>query len=86
MTCLDSFNTDTRSRACLESGDRVSAILHIAVRKEVELTLHGEKGDCSASGAGTASTSNAVDIILRVVGVVIVQHMRDIANILKSES
>lgn len=46
-----------------------------------QLTISGKEGDGSALGAGTASTTDTVDVILRVVGVVVVQHVGDVANV-----
>lgn len=47
------------------------------------LTVSGEEGNGSTLLAGTTSTTNTVDVILRVVGVVIVEHMCNVAHILK---
>lgn len=46
-----------------------------------QLTVSGEESDCGTGSAGTSSTTNTVDVVLRVVGVVIVQHMSNIAHI-----
>lgn len=46
-----------------------------------KLTVSGKEGDGCALGAGTASSANTVDVILRVVGVIIVQHMSNVAHI-----
>ena len=46
-------------------------------------TLSSEKGDGSTVGTSTTGTTDAVNVIFRVVRVVIVEHMGDIANILK---
>lgn len=48
-------------------------------------TLCSEQGDSGTVSASTTSSTNTMDIILRVVGIVIVQNMGDIANILKSK-
>jgi len=45
------------------------------------LTISGKQSDGSAFGTGTTGTTNAVDVVLRVVGVVVVQHMRDVADV-----
>jgi hypothetical protein len=52
----------------------------------VELTLSSEEGDSGTFGAGTTCTTNAVNIILRVVGIVIVQHMSNISDIFENSS
>lgn len=49
------------------------------------LTVSGEEGDGGTRLASTTSTTNTVDVILRVVGVVIVEHMSDIAHILNEQ-
>lgn len=49
--------------------------------KGEELTVSGEEGNGSAVGSSTTGTSNTMDVILRVVRVVVVQHMGDVANI-----
>ena len=46
------------------------------------LTVSSEKGNGGTLRAGTTSTTNSVDVILRVVGIIVVQHVSDIANIL----
>ena len=50
-------------------------------RRGGERTVSGEEGDGSAVGAGTASSADTMDVILRVVGVVIVEHMGNVAHI-----
>jgi hypothetical protein len=50
-----------------------------------KLTVSGEEGNGSTLGTGTSSTTNTVDIVLRVVGVIIVEHMSDVANIFSEE-
>ncbi len=47
-------------------------------------TVSGEKDNGSAICTGTAGSANSVDIILRVVGVIIVQHVSDVAHVFKS--
>lgn len=47
------------------------------------LTVSGEEGDGSTLLASTTSTTNTVNVILRVVGIVIVEHMCNVAHILK---
>ena len=44
-------------------------------------TVCSEEGDGSTSLTSTTCTTDTVDVILRVVGIVIVQHMSDIANV-----
>lgn len=51
-------------------------------RAQTGLTVSGEERNGRALGAGTTSTSNPVDVILRVIGVVVVQHVSDVANVL----
>lgn len=46
-----------------------------------KLTVSGEESDGSPIGTSTASSTNTMNVIFRVVGVVIVQHMSDVANI-----
>lgn len=74
-----------------EDGDEVTSLLSICgeeVRyrsgrnaKVDKHTLSSEEGDGGTLGTGTTSSTNTVDIVLRVVGVVVVQHMSDVANI-----
>ena len=47
------------------------------------LTLSGEQRNGTSVGTGTTGTTNAVNVVFRVVRVVIVQHMGDVANVLK---
>ena len=49
----------------------------------VKSTVSGEERDGCALGAGTASSTNTMDIILRIVGVVIVDHVSNVAHIFK---
>jgi hypothetical protein len=53
-------------------------------KEEAQLTISGEEGNGGTLLSGTSSTANAVNVILRVVGVIVVEHMGDVANILKS--
>ena len=48
-----------------------------------ELTVSSEQGNGRALRTRTTRPADAVDVVLRVVGVVIVEHMRDVAHILK---
>lgn len=45
------------------------------------LTVSGEESDGRSLRTSSASTTNSVNIILRIVGIVVVQHMGDVANI-----
>jgi hypothetical protein len=45
-------------------------------------TVSSEHGDGRALGASTTGTADTVDVILRVVGVVIVEHVSDVTNVL----
>ena len=47
-------------------------------------TVSGEERDGGTLSTGTTSTADSVDIVLRVVGVVIVEDMSNVANILKN--
>lgn len=44
--------------------------------------VSGEQGDGGTSLASTAGSADTVDVVLRVVGVVIVEHMSNVAHIL----
>lgn len=48
-----------------------------------ELTVSGKEGYGCAFSPSSSGSADAVDIVLRVVGVVIVEHMSDISDILK---
>jgi len=48
------------------------------------LTVSCEKGDGRPLGTGATSSPNAVDVVLRVIGIVIVEHMSDVAHVLIS--
>jgi len=45
------------------------------------LTVRSEECDRGSVRAGTASTTNSVDVVLRVVGIVIVEHVSDVAHV-----
>ena len=47
-------------------------------------TVSGEERDGCALSAGTASSTNTMDVILGVVGVVIVEHMGNVAHIFRT--
>ena len=46
-----------------------------------KLTLSGEESDSSAFASSATSTANAMDIVLRVVWVVIVEHMSNVLDV-----
>ena len=48
-------------------------------------TVSGKESDGGTLGTGTTSSTNTMDIILRVIWVVIVKHMSNVADILKSK-
>lgn len=48
---------------------------------EPQLTVSGEESNGSTVGTGTSGTTNTMDVILRVVGVVVVEHVSDVTNI-----
>ena len=48
----------------------------------MEHTVSGKESNRSSLGASTTSTTNTMDIILRVVRVVIVEHMGNVSDIL----
>jgi hypothetical protein len=60
--------------------DTVSEVL--AWRKALR-TLSSEQGDGGTVGTSTTGTTNAMNVILRVVRVVVVEHMSNVADILK---
>lgn len=75
-----------------KDGDEITSLLGVwkklacykgkgLIRKE--LTVSGKERNGRSLCTGTASTTNTVNIVLRVVGVVIVNHMSDITNILR---
>lgn len=47
----------------------------------VQLTVSGKERNGGSVLASTAGTANTVDVVLRVVRVIVVQHMGDVANI-----
>lgn len=47
----------------------------------VILTISGKEGNGGTVRSGTAGTTNTMDIILRVIGVIVVEHMGDVAHI-----
>lgn len=44
-------------------------------------TVSGEESDCSSLLSSTTCTTNTMDIILRIVRVVIVEHMSNVSDI-----
>lgn len=44
-------------------------------------TISSEEGDGSASAASTTSTANAMHVVLRVVGVIIVENVSDVLDV-----
>jgi hypothetical protein len=50
------------------------------------LTVGGEEGDGSTGLACTTGAADTMDVVLRVVGVVVVEDVSDVADILKSET
>lgn len=72
----------TRSRACLESTADVSEELGEMTQIH---TLSGEEGNGSTSLTSTTCATDTVNVILRVVGVIIVENVSDIANIFGSK-
>jgi hypothetical protein len=46
-----------------------------------ELTVCSEESDRSTLRTSTTSTTNAMDVVLRVVWVIIVQHMSDVLDV-----
>jgi hypothetical protein len=49
-----------------------------------KLTVSGEESNGGTLGSSTASSADTMNIILRVVGIVIVEHMSNVANIFKT--
>ena len=49
-------------------------------------TLSGEQRDSSTHGSSTTSTSNTMNIVLRIIGIIVVQHMSDVFDILSGVS
>lgn len=81
MFCLASCKILSKSRACLASDEIVSNLKR--TRKIDRLTVGGEKGDCGTQSSCSTCSSNTVDIIFRVVGIVIVDHMSNVSHIFK---
>jgi hypothetical protein len=50
-------------------------------REKETLTICGEEGNGGANSSCTTGPANTVNIVLRIVWIVIVDHMRNIANI-----
>jgi hypothetical protein len=51
----------------------------------MKLTFSSEECDGGTLSSSTTCATNAMNVIFRVVGVVIVEHMSDISNILKQK-
>lgn len=47
------------------------------------LTLSGEESDGGTLTTGTGSTSDSVDVVLRIVWVVIVEHVSDVLDVFR---
>ena len=75
------MSTATRSRACFESVEVCQPLLIAPLKEKKKLTVSGEEGDCCSGGTGAASSANAMHVVFGVIGIVIVQHMSDIANV-----
>ena len=57
---------------------------HVSIDDESSeriLTVSGEQCDCSSLGSCTTGTANAMDVVLRVVGIVVVQDMCDVLDV-----
>ena len=48
------------------------------------LTVSGEEGNGSTLRTGTTSSADTMDVILGVVGVIIVEHVSNVAHIFKA--
>lgn len=68
-----------RSRACFWSIARSAKEGHDIL--EEQLTISSKEGDGSSICTGTTSSTNTMNIILRIVRVVIVEHMSNVADI-----
>ena len=68
-----------RSRACFWSIARLVKGGCDIVKEQ--LTISSKKSDGSSICTGTTSSTNTMNIILRIVRVVIVEHMSNIADI-----
>ena len=51
--------------------------------KDSQLTVSSKERDGSTLGTGTTSSANTMDVVLRVVRVVIVEHVGDILDVFK---
>jgi hypothetical protein len=75
----------------LQDGDEVTSLFGICQqvsgissrKKTAILTLCCKEGDGGSLSPCTSRSANAVNIIFRVVGVIVVEDMSDIANILR---
>lgn len=50
------------------------------------LTICGEEGNSSTHSTGTASTTDAVNVVLRVIRVVVVEHMSDVLHVFGAQN
>lgn len=55
------------------------------MHRQGRLTVSSEECDSSTLGACTAGTANAVDVVLRIIWIVIVEHMGNVAHVLMGE-
>jgi hypothetical protein len=56
----------------LEDIDKVTSLL---------LVISSEKGNGGTHGTSTTGTTNSVNVVFRVVGIIVVQHVSDVAHI-----
>lgn len=72
-------------------GDEITSLLRIyrlsALSKflvmQLKLTLRSEESDGGTLGTGTASSSDAMNVVFRVVRIIVVQHMGNVTDILR---
>lgn len=53
--------------------------------KGLQRTISSEQSDGRASGTSTTRPANAMDVVLRVVGVIIVDDVSDVAHVFMTE-
>lgn len=51
----------------------------------MQLTLCREEGDGGSLRTGTTGSPNAMDVVLRIVRIVVVQHMGNVTDILREQ-
>lgn len=73
-----------RSRACLASGDDCQQHPQGIEWNDQKRTVSGKERDRRSFGTRTACTPDTVHVILRVVWIVIIYDMGNVANILNS--